>query len=248
MSAPILLHGGWDPPRRPSGWRLLLMVLVAYSTAQVLSGIMLFLLIGLPTSLAELHARIGEVQLARNVALPSVVGEAAMFVIAWLFMHRQLALREIGAGPLRWRDFGVAVTVVVAVLVASVLFGALLHAQDVPSQLKLAQHLHGLWETPAIAISAGVAEEVTFRGYLLTGLSRMWPRTRWLAVLLSSLGFALAHLAWGLQPVQFAFYVALGVILALSVQWQRSLWPAVIAHAAWDVLALALLMTTGVIA
>jgi exosortase len=124
---------------------------------------------------------------------------------------------------------------------AAILFGLLLHTGDVRSQLAVARRLHAWWEGPLIAISAGFAEEVTFRGYLLTGLRRLWPNATWLAVVLSSVGFALAHVAWGLQPLQFVFYIALGVLLAVGVLRSRSVWPAVVAHAGWDALAFLLL-------
>ncbi len=119
---------------------------------------------------------------------------------------------------------------------------ALLHTGDVQSQIGVAGRLHSLWwEVPAIAVSAGVAEEIVFRGYLLEGLRRIWPRSIWPAVAVSSVAFALAHLSWGLSGLQFLFYIALGAVFALFVLRSRSLWPAVFAHVSWDAIAFLLL-------
>jgi membrane protease YdiL (CAAX protease family) len=90
-------------------------------------------------------------------------------------------------------------------------------------------------------VSAGVAEELLFRGYLLEGLRRIWAGRTWLSVLASSIVFGIAHLSWGLTGLQFVFYVALGALLAVFVLRRNSLWPAILAHVAWDAFAFLLL-------
>ncbi len=227
---------------RPSGWRLLFMLICSYLGAQIVAAIALMLLVGFPTSLAEIRSVAGLAQSGRQVAITSSVGELAIFAIAWLFMHRRMTVRDAGLDRPHIRYLGDGVVLFLFVLLASIVFGLLLHTGDVRSQLAVAQDLHGWWEGPLIAVSAGFAEEVTFRGYLLTGLRRMWPGATWLAVLLSSVGFALAHVAWGLQPLQFVFYIALGVLLAIGTIRSKSVWPAIVAHAGWDALAFLLLM------
>ncbi len=227
---------------RPSGWRLLFMLIFSYFGAQIVAALAMMLLLGFPSSLAGFRTLAGA-QSGREVAITSSLGEIAIFAIAWLFMHRRMTVREVGLDRPRIVYLGDGVALFLFVLLASIVFGLMLHTGDVRSQLAVAQDLHGWWEGPLIALSAGFAEEVTFRGYLLTGLRRMWPNADWLAVLLSSIGFALAHVAWGLQPLQFAFYVVLGVLLAVGVVRARSVWPAIVAHAGWDALAFLLLMS-----
>lgn len=230
------------PAARPSGWRLLFMLICSYVGAQVVAALTLLLLVGFPTSFAGLRAVSGLTQNGRQVAITSSLGEIAIFAIAWLFMHRRMTVRAAGLDRPRLRYLGDGVVLFLFVMLASILFGLVLHTGDVRSQLAVAQDLHGWWEGPLIAVSAGFAEEVMFRGYLLTGLRRIWPHATWLAVLLSSIGFALAHVAWGLQPLQFVFYIALGVLLAVGVLRSRSVWPAIAAHASWDALAFLLLI------
>ena len=232
---------GETPGRRASGWRLLFMLICSYLGAQLVAAGALLLLVGFPRSLAALRALSGQAQSGWQVAVTSSLGEIAIFAIAWLFMHRRMSLREAGVDAPRLRYLGDGVALFLFAFLAAILFGLLLHTGDVRSQLAVARRLHAWWEGPLIAISAGFAEEVTFRGYLLTGLRRLWPNATWLAVVLSSVGFALAHVAWGLQPLQFVFYIALGVLLAVGVLRSRSVWPAVVAHAGWDALAFLLL-------
>lgn len=227
---------------RPSGWRLLFMLICSYLGAQLVAAAALLALVGFPRSFAALRAASHLAQSGWQIAVTSSLGEIAIFAIAWLFMRRRMSLRAAGLDAPRPRYLGDGVVLFLFVFLAAILFGLMLHTGDVRSQLAVAKRLHAWWEGPLIAVSAGFAEEMTFRGYLLTGLRRLWPGATWLAVLLSSFGFALAHVAWGLKPLQFVFYIALGVILAVGVLRSRSLWPAVVAHAGWDALAFLLLM------
>ena len=227
---------------RASGWRLLFMLICSYIGAQLVAAAALLALVGFPRSLAALRAVSGLAQSGWQVAITSSLGEIAIFAIAWLFMHRRMSLGAAGLDAPRLRYLGDGLVLFLFVFLAAILFGLMLHTGDIRSQLAVAHQLHAWWEGPLIALSAGFAEEVTFRGYLLAGLRRLLPGAAWLAVVLSSVGFALAHVAWGLQPLQFVFYVALGVMLAVGVLRSRSVWPAVVAHAGWDALAFLLLM------
>lgn len=227
---------------RPSGWRLLFMILSAYIGAQIAAGIALYALVGLPASFAALQASLAAAQLGRNVAISSAVGEVAMPLAGWLFLRSRMQRIDIGLVRPRLRDLGDGMLLLLLTIALSVLFGAVLHTGDVQSQVGVAGSLHSLWwELPLIAVSAGVSEEILFRGYLLQGLRRMWPGRAWLAVAVSSILFALAHLSWGLSWLQFLFYVLLGVLFAAFVLRRGSLWPAIFAHIAWDALAFALL-------
>lgn len=238
---PVLTRGA-DPPGRISGWRLLAMIVVAYAVGQILSALAIYALIGFPLSLAQLQAQRGALLLGRNQALPIALGELAMLGVGWLFLRRRIGYLDLGLAAPRWTDLADALSLLAVTLLLSLLFGLLLHTGDVKAQVGLASRLRSSWwEVPLIAVSAGFSEEILIRGYLLQGLWRLWPRSRVYGIAVTSVAFGLAHLAWGLAPLQLLFYIALGVIFALSVLRRGSLWPAIVAHAAWDGLALILL-------
>ncbi|HEV7668717.1 MAG TPA: CPBP family intramembrane glutamic endopeptidase [Thermoanaerobaculia bacterium] len=85
----------------------------------------------------------------------------------------------------------------------------------------------------AVAITAGVCEEIVFRGYLqpqLWALSGKLP----LAIVLQALVFGLAHLYQGWRPalVTVVYGLAFGALAA----WRRSIVPGAIAHSLIDVI------------
>ena len=86
-----------------------------------------------------------------------------------------------------------------------------------------------------IAISAGITEEVTYRGFFLSQLRLLTHNLR-LAVLLQAALFSLVH---GLQQnltlaLARLFY---GVLFAFFAIRRSSLWPAIVGHALIDVIA-----------
>lgn len=94
---------------------------------------------------------------------------------------------------------------------------------------------HGVLESVLwvlLSISAGISEELVFRGYLQRQLTAFTGRTS-IAVLLQAAIFGIAH---GYQGVQacgaIALYAALLTLLAL---WRKSLRPGMIAHAWTDI-------------
>lgn len=91
--------------------------------------------------------------------------------------------------------------------------------------------------TSAIVFLFGAAaEEALFRGYTLQTLMRSWPL--WLAVLPTSILFALVHLSNPNFTTAFAFAVAntalAGVWLAVAYARTRSLWFAFGLHWTWN--------------
>jgi sodium transport system permease protein len=76
----------------------------------------------------------------------------------------------------------------------------------------------------AFALLPAICEELTFRGFILTGLlRRLRPRN---AVLLSSFLFALFHM----NVFQFAASFLLGVVLGLLTVRSKSILPAILFH------------------
>ncbi|TWT74438.1 CAAX amino terminal protease self- immunity [Posidoniimonas polymericola] len=92
----------------------------------------------------------------------------------------------------------------------------------------------------AVSLAAGLGEEVLFRGALQPALATWlgpWP-----AVAVASVLFGLAH------PLSRAYFVVatlLGLYLGVVTELTGELWPAIIAHAAYDFVALARLRRSG---
>jgi membrane protease YdiL (CAAX protease family) len=79
----------------------------------------------------------------------------------------------------------------------------------------------------AIGLTAGVVEELFFRGFLQ-------PRV---GIALSSALFVLAHLSYD-QPFMLVGIAALSLLFAALVRWRRNILPAIAAHAAFDLIQL----------
>jgi membrane protease YdiL (CAAX protease family) len=84
-----------------------------------------------------------------------------------------------------------------------------------------------LWARAAVAISAGVVEEIFFRGFLQ-------PRA---GVLASTALFALAHLGYG-QPFMLVGVTLLSLLYAELRRRRRSVWAPIAAHAIFDLVQL----------
>ncbi|HEX2644320.1 MAG TPA: CPBP family intramembrane glutamic endopeptidase [Thermoanaerobaculia bacterium] len=74
-----------------------------------------------------------------------------------------------------------------------------------------------------LSLSAGVVEEVFFRGFLQ-------PRV---GIALSTGLFVLAHFSYG-QPFMLVGIAVLSVIYGLIVRWRQNIWPAIVAHTLFD--------------
>jgi membrane protease YdiL (CAAX protease family) len=143
-------------------------------------------------------------------------------------------LREVGVGLL----FGVgawfvvvAGLVLVALSIASLGGEALLPKQPPPAIEWIAGQPLAL--RAALALSAGVVEEIFFRGLLQ-------PRV---GLLFSTGLFALAHLSYD-QPFVLVGVTALSVLYGLLVRWRQSLWAAITAHALFDAVQLLIVIPT----
>lgn len=81
-------------------------------------------------------------------------------------------------------------------------------------------------------ITAGITEEVLFRGYLLWALGLIMPL--WLAAAISLAVFVFLHLYQGVSQLVPVF--VLGAIMTATVILSGSLWPAIALHVLVDVL------------
>lgn len=85
----------------------------------------------------------------------------------------------------------------------------------------------------ALSLAAGFGEEIAFRGYALAAFTLALGH-EWGAVAFTSAIFGLLHAYQG--PLGMARTALLGVVLAASVLLCGSLWPAIAAHVALDLL------------
>ncbi len=76
----------------------------------------------------------------------------------------------------------------------------------------------------SLVIVAPVAEEILFRGYLFGKLRKYAPL--WVAVLVTSLLFALVHFQWNVSIDVFALSIVLCLLRVVS----GSLWPSILLH------------------
>ena len=117
--------------------------------------------------------------------------------------------------------------------------------------LMKAAHTFGLRESPllwgllprtrrekvqfvGVSLTAGICEELIFRGFLITQLHRA-TGTLLLAVILSAGAFGVLHAYQ--RPAGAARAAALGVLLALPFLYTASLLPSMLAHAGIDIIA-----------
>jgi hypothetical protein len=85
----------------------------------------------------------------------------------------------------------------------------------------------------AVSVTAGVCEEVFFRGYLIAYLMAVLGTPFWVAALLSSVVFGFAHAYQG--PLGILRTAAAGGLFALLYGLTGSLWAPMAVHAVMDI-------------
>jgi membrane protease YdiL (CAAX protease family) len=85
----------------------------------------------------------------------------------------------------------------------------------------------------AVSVTAGICEELVFRGYLIAYLMAVLAAPFWVAALLSSVVFGLVHAYQGLPGIPRT--AAVGGLLALLYGLTGSLWAPMVVHAVIDI-------------
>jgi hypothetical protein len=84
----------------------------------------------------------------------------------------------------------------------------------------------------AVSASAGICEELTFRGYFQRQFAAL-ARSRWVALFLQAALFGIGH---GYQGVEACAKIALfGLLFGVLALWRNSLRPGMVAHAWGDI-------------
>ncbi len=175
-----------------------------------------------------------------------VVPFVAMLLVLPRLAHRsltELGLRAPRAADLAWGLAGAVAMFAVANL-AGALESALFHVKPDETQVHWLRDLHGGLLAALVflaCICAPVFEELVFRGFIFNALLRYLPL--WLAVVLSSTLFGLAH---GIgQPgnggALFPLAVS-GAALALVYYYSRSLTASMVTHATFNLLTVVLVL------
>lgn len=164
----------------------------------------------------------------------------SMFALVWLVQRiDRRRLHDMGFTAPGWRDFAWAVAfLVMAYPILGVLawlleqVGLAIPELVIRSLLPVTQVERVAWV--GIALTAAIAEETVFRGYLLVRGEEIL-KSRRIAVMLSALTFGIGHYYQGWGGV---FVIT---VYGLLFTWLRfrtgSLWACIVAHALQDILA-----------
>ena len=168
-----------------------------------------------------------------------IIMEWLMIAFAWYGLRlKKVSFREllgserISAKSL-FRDLGIAILFLIGSDTILGIIVIILHAtrneavqRIVPQKTTLEIALYLL-----LALSAGICEEIMFRGYLQKQLFRLFGNES-LAVLLQGIVFGAAH---GYQGIKFMFALGVyGCLFGLLVRWRNSLYPGMMTHALQD--------------
>jgi len=229
------------------GWAALLLISFEFFASGMLPLAAEFVL-GTPLSPAE--SELGHVP--KVIVLPALALRAlgAMVIIAVLARRRGLSARSVGlswSGAAANIAIGLAVLVVVYGLIALSMIGLWLlwpegMREDMEENarriMELVPNLRPVQFVPLAAL-IGVYEELVFRGFLMTRLRRAtggWT----VAVVLSTVVFTALH-AFEQTPSTLIVVAILSLVFSLVTIWRRSIIPAIIAHALFDLSQLLLL-------
>ena len=134
----------------------------------------------------------------------------------------------LGAGVVLWA--GVLAVVVIAALAVGLVGGFENLPSEAPRMVLWMGSLPVLLRV-MVSLSAGVVEEVFFRGFLM-------PRV---GFVLSNALFVLGHLSYQ-QPLQVLGVALLSVAFSYLTRWRGNIWPAIAAHALFDAIQLLLIV------
>ncbi len=164
---------------------------------------------------------------SQDILIFSLYFEAALIALTLIYVH-SIEKRKLGTIGLVKRRFALRYAAGFGVGLA------LLAIYSSPLFLSAPVHYTGLTPLAAVYLGAfmvqSAAEEVLFRGYLMTALARRGS-VLW-AVVISTAVFALFHMPG--SPLTICMVALLGVVLALFMLRTGSIWGAMGLHAAWN--------------
>lgn len=193
---------------------------------------------GLPAAL--LFLRPSELVPTLSQAEQVLVGEAgwwlaALVVLLVMFVGERRGLSSIdlrwpGLRSILWGVVG-SVVLIALFMATQVLLQLLGLGLSKSAALDFTQI--PVWLILAMALRAGVVEEILFRGYAVTRLESLTGQT-WIAALLSLAAFVVLH-ATSWSAGHLIFVAVAGGALTLMYVWKRNLAANIIAHTLVDV-------------
>jgi len=180
------------------------------------------------------------------VVQPFAIGIVLLLVTRWLLRRRGQTTAAIGLarypvsaavgwGLLAWLFCVILNAVIVPLLLV---FSGGNHLENVLAErtemIQIMASAPPYWILP-MTLFVGVYEEIVFRGLLLSRLRLALGGSAAASVLVSAALFGLLHLSQGTLAAVQVFLM--GVVFAIVATRRCSLWPCVVAHAVWDILA-----------
>ena len=153
---------------------------------------------------------------------------STVFILEWLvFLYLMMGLKRLKetwkAIHLDWHWFYrnrkwlipyVSVFVICAILMPGILYG-----DNIPEQGQIIPITPVRWYERLffvlLSVTAGVCEEITFRGVGISFISRL-TKSPWLAAIITSLGFVFIHGAL-VNWIWFAQYFTIGMLFSLGI-------------------------------
>ena len=181
-------------------------------------------------------------------ALPLDLAPWAMLgTVLWVVVRvERQPLASIGLRRPRWSTLAWAMVLLAGIRFVTVpVTLRLAHAAGFPGYESGLARLMRLpaWYRVFLAVSAGVIEEVLYRGYAVERLAAL-TGSAWRGGAVAVAVFTLAHMpAWGIGPLP-VFFVASAVATAFYL-WKRDLVALILAHALGDAIGLVWLPPVG---
>jgi len=211
-------------PYRKSTWLVIIFLLVIWPAFSVLVS-----------STGELPAEISNLTL--EVYLPTLLVELLLILtVGWALLRSKESLATVGLIDFGFRNFAWGVLFLGLAFFFFSVLSQVFHGLDQPKQIE--QYLprtkldYFFWIV--LSLFAAIAEELSFRGFLITRLTPVLGNYG-AAALLSSLAFGLGHVYQGIVGVIFTGIY--GLLFALLFYWRRSIFPCLVAHFLQDALA-----------
>jgi uncharacterized protein len=181
----------------------------------------------------DLAASAATVIATREVVLLALAAALVLYVV----VLEQLPISELGWRPrlasLGW-GVGICVTLVAASVITISVARALGLEQDAHVLASLARQ--PAWLLLMVAITAGIAEEIAFRGVVIDHVSALL-RSRHAGAIASVVVFSALHVnGWGLT--QLFFVLPSAIILTAFYLWKRDLLACIVGHALTDAVGL----------
>jgi membrane protease YdiL (CAAX protease family) len=124
-------------------------------------------------------------------------------------------------------DAVIAIAMVAAIVACEATFG---EGRNVATDAQLPRTIAERWTWVLVAVSAGVGEELVYRGYLQTRFTALTGSTGW-AITLQAVLFAIAHANQGVPALRFVCY---GALFGVVRHARQSIVPGAVAHVAID--------------